>query len=269
MSATSSAWRVARASTQGDRNRNIGHECQDRCWWAAVPAAGDDALVAAVADGMGSAPESARGARIAVNVAVAQAARALHHERQPQPERLETMLDAAVLAARDRIQQVANRDKMPAADMATTLLLAIHVTGTLAVAQVGDGAAVVSTKDGQYLTFTKPQRGEYVNQTYSITSRKALQQCSIDIATSEHPIRTIALMTDGIVPLTLANADHRPHEPFFAMMEQWLLEHPEQPHPNGALGEILRSEKIRRKTADDTTLLMAVRRCQHKPPQHR
>ena len=266
MSAANGAWKVARASTQGKKNRNLGRQCQDRCWWAAVPGAGEDTLVAAVADGMGSAPASARGARIAVNVAVAEAALALHREGLPSPERLETILDSAVLAARNRIQQVAARDNMPASDLATTLLVALHAGNTLAVAQVGDGAAVVSTEAGRYLTFSKPQRGEYVNETYSLTSRKALQHCSIDIATSERPVRAITLMTDGMVPLTLANADQRPHGPFFAMLEEWLLEHPERPHPNGELGKILQSENIRRKTDDDITLLMAVRRCQEKPP---
>ena len=255
-----SAWKIARASRQGKKNRQRSQECQDHCWWATMPNIGSDTLVAAVADGMGTAEQGGRGARIAVNVAVGKAVALLRRERRPMAaERIETLLDAAVLAARSRIQAVAEREAMSPSTMATTLLLAVHVNDIMATAQVGDGAAVVSTQEGEYVTFSKPERGEYANETHSLTSRRALQRCNIDIAQSERPLRSIALMTDGMVNLTLAYADHRPHAPFFRTMTEWLRRHPGRPHPNNELGALLQSGKIRQKTDDDTTLLLAVR----------
>ena len=260
MTARPRTWRIARASRQGSKNQQRRQECQDHCVWATVPIAGSDTLVAAVADGLGSAPLSGRGARIATNVAVHQAALLVWREPQPvAPERLETILDLAVLSARRRIQQVAAREHEAPSQMATTLLLAIHTDNTMATAQIGDGAAVVSVQDGDFITFSKPERGEYANETHSLTSPRALQHCNIDIAVPQTPVSSIALMTDGMVSLTLAHPDQKPHEPFFEMMTEWLRQHRGRPHPNQQLGELLQSEKIRSKTDDDTTLLLAVR----------
>ena len=261
MTAAGSQWRVARASRAGRKNQQRQTECQDRCCWAAVPAVSADTLVAAVADGMGSAVLSGIGARIAVNAAVSRTVALLRrHETPAPPERMETILDAAVLNARADIQQAAAEQNVPGGSMATTLLLAVHTNGVMATAQVGDGACVVSTDDAVFTTFAKPERGEYANETHSLTSRRALQRCRIDIAISERPVQSIALMTDGMVGLTIAQADHRPHEPFFETMTQWLASYPCRPHPNAELGGILASDAVRRKTDDDTTLLLAVRR---------
>ena len=255
-----SIWKVARASRQGRKNQQRGQECQDRCLWAVMPRISPDTLVAAVADGLGSAELGSYGARIAIQTSIHKATTLIRQERQPiNPERMETILDAAILSARNQIQMVAKRKEVQPSKMATTLLLAVHTHNMMATAQVGDGAAVVSVKDNQFITFSKPERGEYANETYSLTSRRALQHCKIDIAVSENPIQTIALMTDGMVHLTLAHSDLEPHWPFFKLMTSWLAEYQGRPHPNIELGETLQSEKIRRKTDDDTTLLLAVR----------
>ena len=255
-----SIWKVAKASRQGTKNQKRGQECQDHCLWAVMPRTSPDTLVAAVADGLGSAEMGGYGARIAVHTSIHEATTLIQHERQPiDPERMETILDTAILSARNQIQMVADRKKIPPSKMATTLLLAIHAHNMMATAQVGDGAAVVSIKDNQFITFSKPERGEYANETHSLTSRRALQHCAIDIAVSENPVQTIALMTDGMVHLTLAQSNFEPHLPFFKPMTSWLTEYQGEHHPNIELGETLQSKKVRQKTDDDTTLLLAVR----------
>ena len=255
-----SIWKVARASKQGTKNQQRDRECQDSCLWAVMPRISPDTLVAAVADGLGSAELSRDGAQIAIQASIHEATTLIQRERQPiDPARMETILDTAILSARNQIQMAAKQREVPPSKMATTLLLAVHTHNMMATAQVGDGAAVVSVKDNQFITFSKPERGEYTNETYSLTSRRALQHCRIDIAVSENPIQTIALMTDGMVHLTLAHTNLEPHEPFFKLMTSWLAEYQDSPHPNIELGETLQSEKIRRKTDDDTTLLLAIR----------
>ena len=261
MSMANSGWRVARASRTGSKNRRRNTDCQDHCCWAAVPNISADTLVAAVADGMGSAPSSALGSRIAVNAAVRQAVALLHQQDQPTPpERMETILDTAVISARREIENTAADLNVAASSMATTLLLAVHSNGIMATAQVGDGACVVSVQDDVFTTFARPERGEYANETHSLTSRRALQRCQIEIASSEQPVRSIALMTDGMMELTIAQRDHRPHQPFFTSLTQWLSRYPDRPHPNTELAKLLESDQIQQKTDDDTTLLLAVRR---------
>ena len=260
MSAATIGWRIARASRQGDKNRQRETACQDFSGWAAIPSISPDTLVAAVADGMGSAPLSGQGAQMAVHAAVSMAVALLHQTpNPPTPERLETILNAAMLSARQSVQQAAAVSHIPSTSMATTLLLAIHTADTMAIAQIGDGACVASTDQDHFLTLSRPMRGEYANETFSITSPRALQQCSIDIAKPRNPVQSIILMTDGMVGLTLAQADHEPHQPFFRDMTRWLADVPARPHPNTELAAILESDPIRRKTDDDTTLLLAVR----------
>ena len=260
MATRTTGWKIARASRQGTKNIRRDRPCQDHAVWAALPIAGSHTLVAAVADGLGSADMADRGARIATNVAVREASLLMWQQPDAlQPERIETILDHAVLKARQRIQDVASRESVEPSRMATTLLLVVHINDTMATAQVGDGAAIVSVQPGRYITFSKPERGEYANETHSITSPRALQNCRIDIATSQRPVEVIALMTDGMVSLTLAASDHQPHEPFFQMMTDWLRTHDGPAHPNQQLADLLQSHRITARTDDDTTLLLAVR----------
>ena len=260
MPARSTGWKTARASRQGTKNIRRNQPCQDHSVWAALPIAGSHTLVAAVADGLGSADMADRGARIATNVAVHEASLLMWQQQDAlDPQRIETILTHAVLKARQRIQHVATRECVAPSRLATTLLLAVHINDTIATAQVGDGAAVVSVHQDRYMTFSKPERGEYANETTSITSPRFLQNCRIDIATSKTPVEAIALMTDGMVSLTLATTDDQPHEPFFQMMTQWLRDHDGPDHPNQYLADLLQSQKITKRTDDDTTLLLAVR----------
>lgn len=255
-----SDWRVARASRQGSKNLAREQECQDHSICVLLPSLNPDAIVAAVADGIGSAPLSDRGARIATNVAVFIASHLLSQEPYPLlNHRMETILYTAMLSARQRIEHVAQRDNLYHNDLATTLLLAVHADDLLGTAQIGDGAAVVSTGEGSFKTFTRPQKGEYSNETNSVTSRRSLQLCNIDIAQPPEPLRTLALMTDGVVSISLDSRELTPHQPFFETMANWLREHPERPHPNRELGDLLQSEKIRSKTDDDTTMILATR----------
>ena len=86
-----------------------------------------------------------------------------------------------------------------------------------------------------------------------------MANCRLDIVTFHTPARAIALMTDGMMSLTISTKDHKPHDPFFQTMTDWLRRHPMDPHPNQELGQILQSERTAQRTDDDTTLLLAVR----------
>ena len=109
-----------------------------------VPPGG--ALIAAVADGAGSAALSDRGSSIAARESV-EAARAsmLHTSANISEGYLKATAKASVLIARSRIEEEAHRCGERVRDLATTLLLVIYARGIVTAAQIGDGAVVVST----------------------------------------------------------------------------------------------------------------------------
>ena len=257
---TDTVWRVARASVQGTKNKRRATACQDYSAFATMPRISDDAFVAAVADGMGTAPYASIGSKTAARAAVHQATASLWHRRRDiRPHHIESILNEAFIAARRTIEDRADLDGNPINDYATTLLLTIHVNDLIATAQVGDGAAIVADDDLQYTTLSKPQHGEYANQTFSITSRRALQTCSIDIVTPQIPITHLAMTTDGLLNLISRRADDQPHEPFFDNVFEWLRNHSGNPHWNQELTHMLASTPINTKTDDDTTLILAIR----------
>lgn len=253
-------WSIASASNCGMRNQRRKVDCQDYADSVKIPALHKDTIVAAVADGMGSAEQGRTGARCTVTSAIIQAGHILRKresERAIVPHHLEYILNAAMNSACMNLRERAERDGRPARQYATTLLLLIYTQGLLGTAQIGDGAAVVADGSGQYITFSKPHRGEYANETTSVTSHRALQSCRIDIAQAD--IRHIALFTDGMVDLLLDSRTLEPHHSFFAKTFNWLSDQARDLQRSGGLGTLLKSEKVSLRTDDDTTILLASR----------
>lgn len=254
------AWRVAHGSVTGTRHHRSGTPCQDHSCFLAMPRITPDTLVAAVADGVGSAKHAGLASRVAADTAATTASALLWEYREPPPpHRLETILNAAVLDARMALEHEGEQLQSPLEELATTLLLLIHCDGTLASAQIGDGAAVIATGPKEYHTFARPQRGEYANETNTLTSKRALQNCDITVARPNTPVTGLALLTDGLLGITLDAATLQPHAPFFTSMTRWLREFPEDTHPGLGLAETISSDIITRRTDDDLTLLLAVR----------
>ena len=253
-------WTVAKASCQGTKNRARHKPCQDRARYALMERTdGGDTLIAAAADGMGSADRGGHGAGIAAQRSVARISEIIWKTGRTDPANIETALNAGALQARMDIERAAERAGQRLELYATTLLLLVQTGGIIGALQIGDGAAVVGTAGGRH-TLAKPVRGEYANETSSLTGHGAIQKATVTIAAAPEPIREIALMTDGVVGISLDAASLEPHDPFFDGMFSWLAEHDGQDHPNRELCETLGSEAVARKTDDDVTLILAVRR---------
>ena len=254
-------WKVAQASVTGTSHRKTGQPCQDHAGYLLMPKVSRDTIVAAVADGLGSAKHSAVGSKTATEAAAETASRLIWQKRLRaiSPPQMESVLNASVLHARIALEEKAHAMSVPLEDLATTLLIMVHTQGMIATAHVGDGAAVVSTEHGEYRAMAKPQRGEYANETTALTSRRALQQCDIAIARPRRPVQEIALTTDGLLNLSMDMATMEPHPPFFQNMGNWLRAHDGRQHPNSELRDTLASDIITRRTDDDITLFLAVR----------
>ena len=251
-------WRVIRASVQGTSHIKTGQPCQDSS--AVAANAPDGILIAAVADGAGSAALSADGSRLAADAATQTAARLMRLHVHPIYEgALKEILQEAVHAARNALEAEAQKRESPLRDFATTLILAICAPEITGAAQIGDGAAV--SADGgeshEYTLFSAPQRGEYANTTNFITSDG--WQDTLDISMRRGAISRVAMFSDGIQNIALSAASgSAPHAPFFDPLFNWAEQQQDPDAAGDNLAAFLSSPRVTARADDDLTLLLAV-----------
>ena len=252
-----SRWRVIRASVQGTSHAKTGQPCQDSS--SVALDAPDGVLVAAVADGAGSAELSADGSRITACAATRSAVRLLRLHVRPLYEGvLEEILRESVHSARKELEAEARRQKKSLREFATTLIVAICAPEITGAAQIGDGAMVTAGgESGGYTLFSAPQRGEYANTTNFITSDN--WQDSLDIATRYGDISRLAMFTDGIQSIALnAGSGNAPHAPFFDPIFSWAEKQEDTDAAGNGLAAFLSSPRVTARADDDLTLLLAV-----------
>jgi hypothetical protein len=243
--------RVIAASVRGASHERVGQPCQDA--HAAAVLSGD-ILVAAVADGAGSAAFAGEAATLAAQRAVETVQ---GWEREPPYEDGErrVSLCAALREARLALERAAEARSVSLREFATTLIVLIATRECAAAAQVGDGAAIVGAADGSLHTLTAPQCGEYINETTFLTAPDALEtaQCAVWRGTATH----LALLTDGLQRLALKMPEGAPHAPFFAPLFRFVSEATDETQANAQLQAFLRSPRITERADDDLTLLLA------------
>lgn len=260
---SSGTMRVIGASVRGSRHIRSGQPCQDSVRWRFGSSDGlcGNTLIVAVADGAGSAPHSDQGSQAAANASTDAAFGLLCQYPHPiSPEALRGILIASLSAARKELSAIARREKRQINAYATTLLVAIHTHGALAVAQIGDGGIVASRDNTGYELLVAPQHGEYANETIFITRRASVAAAQTRVIPNYRP-RSIAMFTDGIQSLVLDARDGppgTPHPPFFFGAFAWLKKQPDDLHSYTGLRDFLRSPQVMTRTDDDVTLLLAV-----------
>ena len=254
----SGSWQVSRASVTGTSHLRAGLPCQD----SSNHHVAGGVLIAAVADGAGSATMSDVGSALAAETSVRTAERLLReaHDHSPHPVHgtcLKRVVTGAVEHTRQELRDEAKRLDVDVRELATTLLLMVHTETVLAAGQIGDGAMVVSEGAGHYMTFITPQRGEYANQTNFLTSSEAMSKLDIRVEQMGHDLSRLAMFTDGIQNLVLRSDDDSPHAPFFDPVFAWLGSQPASDDTNRKLAAFLESPTVTRRADDDLTLLLA------------
>jgi serine/threonine protein phosphatase PrpC len=240
-------WRVAAARRAGEAHARRGERCQDA---VALGFAGPRVLIAAVADGAGSAPRGGAGAAVAARAAVA-AARAGLARGAGLEAAAEWIAEAraAVLAAADA-QGLAPRD------CAATLALVVSDGGATVAAHVGDGAIAVRGPEG-WTALSWPDAGEHAGETRFLTDPEP----AVRVARSAGAVGALALLTDGLERLVLDFAARAPHAPFFERMTAPLAALPAPGRDralSAALGRWLGGEAVAARTDDDRALVLAV-----------
>jgi hypothetical protein len=249
-----STWRVVGASVQGESHRRKGLTCQDAHEFRDV---GGSMLVAAVADGAGSASCSEVGSALAARAAVAEAISKLHDCLPRSDNEWRDLLNHAFHAARHDVVSQAMVLEVPAVELATTLLVAVVTPGRLAVAQIGDGAVVARRDDDSYVAVTRPMDQEYINETTFLTSPTYLEAMQYEVQSVG--ITGLALFTDGLQMLALKMPQGVPHVAFFAPLMHLLATATERDRAEAQLRSFLQSPRITQRADDDLTLVLAVR----------
>jgi hypothetical protein len=242
-------WRALYASVAGTSHERRGKPCQD----AAFSACEGDVLVAACADGAGSAPRAEEGAKLACRSAVVEALSDIREGLSLHPTRLREWVGRA----RARLSHEACVNNAPSRDYSCTLLVAVLWEGGGMFAQVGDGAIVVRHRD-EYHPIFWPQSGEYANQTSFLTDADLDANLLLDEV--EGPIDRLALFTDGLQRLALHEATRSVHVPFFAPLFDRMTGVEDVSTLEAPLRKWLASDAVNQRTDDDKTLVLAVRR---------
>ena len=241
-----SHWSAVAASLRGRSHEDTGVACQDTAEYLVCPDTG--ALIAAVADGAGSAIHSEQGARAATEIFTADAQALLAGRND-----LRYALSTAYKRSQQSVVDLAQRETAgDLSDYATTLLAVIWTKDELAAAQIGDGVVAV---DGRIAT--EPGSGEYANQTTFVTTIDARPNESF----TDEPVSQAAIMTDGLQNLALdyGGESLTTHAPFFDPLFEWLADQEDETRAQPQLSSFLSSNRVRERTHDDVTLLLATR----------
>lgn len=244
-------WQMIAASVPGAGHRRRGVPCQDAHRVEEVARGG---MVAAVADGLGSAACAERGAQVAVDVAVTTLQATLGQAQPRTAAAWRRVLRPTFAAARTALTAMAAVEDRPLADYATTLLVAVVTKAGVAVGQVGDGAVVARLAPETLVTLSKPQRGEFANETRPLTSPEAL--AAVAYSWRPGPVQALALFTDGVQALCLDAADYTPYAPFFAPLFAQICQPLNRWEAEAALIAFLQSDRLNLRSDDDKTLAL-------------
>ena len=247
-------WKVVAASVAGVSHEKAGLPCQDA---HGIRQLSEVVLLAAVADGAGSATLAEVGARVAVEVGLQTLEHRIRATSSANAQVSAEDLKEALEAVRAALEAEAEAQQEPVRELATTLLLAAVSSDQVAVLQVGDGAVIARGAQGDFFPLTVPPDAEYANATTFVTSPDALE--SAQIVLDNRPIFALALFSDGLQRLALKLPEGTPHAPFFTPLFAFTEEMEDRAQGVTQLSAFLSSPRIVERADDDLTLVLAVK----------
>lgn len=245
-------WQTVSASVAGTSHQKRGQPCQDAHYARVLP---QGILVAAVADGAGSAAWAEVGAEIAVQVAVGTICKSLELLPPLDDDGWKVCLSNTVVTVQNALETEASSRDVSIRDLAATLILVIATKELVAVVQVGDGAAVVGNQAGETIALTAPCSGEHINETTFLISANALDVAQFQVWHG-HP-QHLAIFSDGLQMLALKMPEGTPHAPFFTPLFKFVASVNNEDEAKDQLENFLKSPRVTEKADDDLTLFLA------------
>lgn len=238
-----SEWTLAAATRAGSRNTRLGRACQDRASVRRLPGG---ILIAALADGAGSAAHGRQGAEAAVAASLRVMTAALGRCPAPDLAALgQSVLDTAAQAVPDR-------------DHGCTLIAFAATAHALLVVQVGDGALVVRPADGAPYQRAIPRLPvEHVNETSLLGTPDWRDGARVVVLP---PAPFVCALTDGLEDLAIRRADDTPHPGFFEPLDRYAAAIGADRPARAAVRRFLAEPRIAARTDDDLGLILAARR---------
>lgn len=227
-------WLSTSGTVTGPQHLSRGVGNQDVCGSVNLPA---DTIVLALADGAGSLPRSAEGARLAVDTVCAHAVASFGDGGG-----LESLVSDAAAAA---VTELTSRPD--SAELGCTLVVAACSPHGWAAALVGDSFAVISFRDGRHEVIRPPSAGEFANITRLLTSA----QLDLLVRAGQEAPVAVTVASDGLAQQALQGA--AAHEGFFTPLTR---------HASAGtldMAGLLEHMAHRNRIDDDTTVLIAAR----------
>ena len=255
-------WRIAMATAPGSSHLRDDLPNQDAAACRLVEVGMGKVVVAAVADGAGSAARSDEGSRIAADTAVATIVGGIN--KQPAAafgEHLaESLARYAIKQAKIAVERYGLRHDVPPRELACTLVVAFASDDLFTAAQVGDGAVIAfNIGSGEAKTLCAAHTGEHANETTFITSSSRPHEIASVGCASGYDYDSLALITDGLQNLALKMPEREAFLGFWNPMLQDLA-HTDEPEavPERLLA-FISGERVQSRTSDDVTIAIAVR----------
>ena len=215
-------------------------------------------LLAAAADGAGSARESERGAALACRVALDILTQKLGvGDALPDlPAHGEAALKDAFLAAREAVLAEAKKLDLPQRELSSTLLLLAATPQAVCAMQIGDGAALLLRPTDEMEAITQPPEAEYLNETFFLVMDEALVLARFRLIEGE--VKGVAMFTDGLQMLALKMPGAQPHLPFFTPLFRFIASESSTGERTAQFQKFLTSPRITQRADDDLTLLIGL-----------
>jgi hypothetical protein len=249
----SSGWRLVTGQKRGSHHEAMGMSCEDSYRAAILP---PDVLLIAVADGAGSVRYAELGANTVSQCSLEYLrSRISATQIAPDAAAAESMLREAMAAALEGVQAEASALDVMVRELSSTLILVIGRRDFVAVAQVGDGAAIITDEQEKIIALTTPKTGEYINEITFLTSSEAIQKAQLKIWQGR--ACGLAAFSDGLQMLCLKWPEYLPHEPFFAPLFRFVASASDDSQIVSEIAQFLSSTRIREFTDDDLTLVLA------------
>jgi hypothetical protein len=249
------AWRVFAATATGASHLDAGLPCQDACAYELE----GEVLCAVVCDGAGSVSVSDEGAQwVAGRMAheLRELVRAGHAPHEHPEPLVRAMLLELIDRVRNELDAKAHASGHVLNDYASTLVGAVCNAECGWLFHIGDGVAVAEPSTEEPPLVSRPENGEYANETYFVTG--ADWASHLRLLPIERPLRLLALMSDGAAAFAMARGNTGLYRPFIEPVERYLAGVTEAAGQQ-ALEATLADPRTHPITGDDKALLIALR----------
>jgi Protein phosphatase 2C len=256
MAGPAPAWEVTAASVRGPDHARERRPRQDACAWRAE----GNRLVAAIADGAGSAPMSREGARVCSATVVDALSRlpSLPPGGDEEEEAVRAAVEAAIADARSCLECRPGGSGTGSLRDYTATVVGVWAQGERGwLFHIGDGAAAAArAEDPADSVVSPPENGRFAEETFFFTDRAWRKHLRITPFSARN---LVVLTSDGAGSFTFAPRWRGLDAEFVGP----LVRHLEDRSPAAArrtLARVLRAPGAQAISGDDKTLIVARRR---------